>query len=100
MRSSTQLLHILYIEICTFLIPLSLVAQQRVVVSPFYSDYAMLTDSLPEGWSVSPYIQLGVRVDFPQGTTLSALKQYQFEKTHTLVLQCVLLLPSHYNTDN
>lgn len=80
MRSSTQLMHILYIEICTFLIPLSLMAQQRVVVSPFYSDYAMLTDSLPEGWSVSPYIQLGVRVDFPQGTTLSALKQYQFEK--------------------
>lgn len=81
MRKSIHFLPILFVEICIFLIPLSLSGQQRVVISPFYSDFATITDSLPKGWSASPYIQLGVKVEFPQETTLSSLKQYQFENS-------------------
>ena len=62
------------------MIPLASWAQQRVVISPFFSDYSVLTDSLPKGWSMSPYIQLGVKVIFPQGTTPAELQQYQFQK--------------------
>jgi len=62
------------------MIPLASLAQQRVVISPFFSDYSVLTDSLPKGWSMSPYIQLGVKVIFPQGTTPAELQQYQFQK--------------------
>lgn len=81
MKKSINYLHILFVEICIFLLPLSAWGQQRVVISPFYSDYALLTDSLPSGWSLSPYIQLGVKVEFPQQTTLSSLQQYQFENS-------------------
>lgn len=81
MRKSVHFVSILFVEICIFLLPLSLWGQQRVVISPFYSDFATLTDSLPKGWSLSPYIQLGVKVEFPQETTLSSLKQYQFENS-------------------
>ena len=62
------------------MIPLASLAQQRVVISPFFSDYSVLTDSLPKGWSMSPYIQVGVKVIFPQGTTPAELQQYQFQK--------------------
>lgn len=82
MRKSTHFLPILFIiEVCMFLLPLSLLGQQRVLLSPFYSDFATLTDSVPNGWSLSPYIQLGVKVDFPRETTLLSLKQYQFENS-------------------
>ena len=81
MKKSIPLFRILCIEIWIWLMPLSLLAQQRVIISPFYSDYAALTDSLPEGWSMSPYIQLGVKVVFPQDIKPSSLKQYQFENS-------------------
>lgn len=67
------------------MIPLASLAQQRVVISPFFSDYSVLTDSLPKGWSISPYIQLGVKVIFPQGTTPAELQQYQFQNPLLLV---------------
>ncbi len=81
MGKSIPISPILFIIIWLFAIPLSLFGQQRVVISPFYSDYATLTDSLPRGWSLSPYIQLGVKIDFSRETTLSSLKQYQFENS-------------------
>lgn len=81
MRKSTRISPILFIIIWLFAVPVSLFGQQRVVVSPFYSDYATLTDSLPRGWSLSPYIQLGVKIDFSRETTLSSLKQYHFENS-------------------
>lgn len=81
MRKSIHILSIIFIGIWFFAAPLLLFGQQRVVISPFYSDYATLTDSLPQGWSLSPYIQLGVKIDFPRKTTLSSLKQYQFENS-------------------
>ncbi len=84
MNNKRKLIHILpifFISILLSSVSLSLFAQQRVVISPFYSDYATLTNSLPQGWSLSPYIQLGVKIDFPRETTLSALKQYQFENS-------------------
>lgn len=91
-------MRILCIEIWLLLMPLSLLAQQRVVISPFYSDYPALTDSFPEGWSVSPYIQLGVKVDFPQGTTLSELSQYQFENSmfYSAVFRPFIPVTLHY----
>lgn len=48
MKKSINYLHILFVEICMFLLPLSAWGQQRVVISPFYSDYALLTDSLSQ----------------------------------------------------
>ena len=93
-----------------FIVPISVMAQQRVVISPFYSDFATLTNSVPAGWSISPYIQLGVKVEFPPKTTFDSLKQYQFENSlyfnsalqpfFPVVLQCGQLRWYNQNFSN
>ena len=77
----TNILSTILVVLWIFIVPISLGAQQRVVISPFYSDFATLTNSVPAGWSISPYIQLGVKVEFPPKTTFDSLKQYQFQNS-------------------
>ena len=57
-----------------------LMAQLQVTVSPFYSDFTLITDSLPSGWTPSLFIQVSVDVTFPPHTSLDELREYKFEK--------------------
>lgn len=70
-----------FVIICIFIIKtIPSKSQQRVTISPFYSDFITITDSAAYGWSIfSPFIQVSTKVEFPYNVTLDELKNFKFQ---------------------
>lgn len=75
---------------CIISVSFTTLAQQRITISPFYSDFGLITDKAYQGYSMSPLIQVSVKVEFPSDISFEELGKYEFQRPtmhHQLIWQ-------------